>query len=148
MCELMGIEQPSDFLSSFVAWKPSTRIEIACLAKAIEASWDYRTAYQGATRRSNPGYGQCYPTSRVVQWFYPEVEMARGDVWTGRSTERHFWNIRGSGDDAEWIDLSWKQFPAGSIVQSYQVLERNSLGDSRATVERCALLLKRVLAQL
>jgi len=135
-------------LPSFDVAKPSRRIELARLAKAIEASWDHLTAYQGATQPNNPAYGQCYPTSRVVQWFYPEVEIACGDVWTGSSTERHFWNIRGSGDDAEWIDLSWTQFPPGSIVQKYEVLDRNSLGDSRATVERCALLLRRVLAHL
>jgi hypothetical protein len=91
--------------------EPPSPIDLASLAAAIEASWDHRTAYQGITRPGNPAFGQCYPTSRVVQFFYPETEIARGDVWTGSSTECHFWNVRGSGDEAEWIDLSWKQFP-------------------------------------
>ena len=73
--------------------------------------------------------------------------FACGDVWTGLGTERHFWNVRGSGEDSEWIDLSWKKFPTGSVVQQYRVLDCRSLGDRPETVERCALLLSRVLAQ-
>lgn len=96
----------------------------------------------------NPAFGQCYPTSRVVQFFYPDTEIACGDVWTGSSTECHFWNIRGSGPQAEWIDLSWRQFPPGSVVQRFELLDRRRLGDSPPTVERCALLLRRVLAHL
>ena len=131
-----------DEIARFGALMP---LDITCLAKAVEASWDHRTAYQGITRPDNPAYGQCYPTSRVVQWFFPEVEIACGDVWTGSSTERHFWNIRGWGDEAEWIDLSWKQFPPRSTVQRFEILDRTSLGDSPATIERCTLLLRRVL---
>jgi hypothetical protein len=84
----------------------------------------------------------------VVQWFHPEFEIACGDVWTGSATECHFWNIRGSGADAEWIDLSWKQFPPGSAVGEFKLLDRALLRDSPPTVERCALLLRRVLARL
>jgi hypothetical protein len=118
------------------------------LAAAVEASWDKRTAYQGITRPGNPAFGQCYPTSRVVQFFYPETEIACGDVWTGASTECHFWNVRGAGNQAEWIDLSWKQFPAGSVVRQYKLLDRRSLADSPPTIERCAILLRRVLSHL
>jgi hypothetical protein len=122
--------------------------EIERLAAAIEASWDGRTAYRGLTRAGNPAFGQCYPTSRVVQYFYPEFEIACGDVSTGAATECHFWNIRGSGDGAEWIDLSWKQFAPGSAVRGFKLLDRTQLGDSPATVERCELLLRRVRAHL
>jgi hypothetical protein len=81
--------------------------------------------------------------------FHPETEIACGDVWTGQSTECHFWNVIGTGgDDTTWIDLSWQQFPPGSVVQKYRILDRNTLGDSPATVERCALLLRRVMACL
>jgi hypothetical protein len=139
---------PSNLLTSVAVLGPSGRIDITRLARALESSWDHLTSYQGATQPNNPAYGQCYPTSRVVQWFYPEVEIARGDVWTGHRIERHFWNIRSSGKAAEWIDLSWQQFPPGSVVQNHQVLDRHTLGDSPATVERCALLLRRVLARL
>ena len=123
-------------------------VDLECLAIALEASWDRRTAYGGVLEAGNPALGQCYPTSRVVQFFYPEVEIARGDVWTGSSTECHFWNIRGSGSDAEWIDLSWKQFPPGSVVRRFELLDSGLSGDSPATLERCALLLRRVLAHL
>jgi len=140
--------QLRDFAASFDAPQPPPRIELERLAAALEASWDQLTAYQGATQPNNPAYAQCYPTARVVQWFYPEVEIVCGEVWTGLTTERHFWNIRGSGNDAERIDLTWQQFPSGSIVQQHQVLDRNSLGDSPPTIERCALLLHRVLTHL
>lgn len=124
------------------------RPDLPRLAVALEASWDHRTAYLGVTRPGNPAFGQCYPTTRVVQFFYPEVEIACGDVWTGSGTECHFWNVRGSGPGAEWIDLSWQQFPPGSAVQRFSLLDRRTLGDSPPTVERCALLLRRVLAYL
>ena len=127
---------------------PNSRIDVARLKEAIEQSWDHRTAYQGVTRPDNPAYGQCYPTSRVVQHFYPEAEIACGDVWTCQGTERHFWNVIGTGDDASWIDLSLQQFPPGSVVKTYEILDRNALGDSPPTVERCALLLRRVMACL
>jgi hypothetical protein len=123
-------------------------IDLPVLTLALEASWDSFTSYQGATRPGNPAYGQCYPTSRVVQWFYPEYEIAKGEVWTGARIEQHFWNVRGAGEDAEWIDLSWKQFPAGSVVRQFSLLDRNSLGDSERAKERCALLLQRVLSYL
>lgn len=124
------------------------RVSPADLARALAASWDERTAYQGITRVGNPAFGQCYPTARVVQWFYPDYEIARGEVWTGSGIEHHFWNVRGSGDDAAWLDLSWQQFPPGSVVRSFVLLDRHTLGDSAGTVERCALLLHRVRSHL
>jgi hypothetical protein len=123
-------------------------VDLPILTLALEASWDHLTSYQGAIRPGNPAYGQCYPTSRVVQWFYPEYEIAKGEVWTGTSVEQHFWNVRGIGEHAEWMDLSWKQFPAGSVVRQFSLLDRTSLGDSERTKERCALLLQRVLSYL
>lgn len=123
-------------------------VVMSALAAALEASWDRRTAYQGVIRPGNPAFGQCYPTSRVVQWFYPELEIAKGEVWTGSSSEHHFWNVRETDSGAEWIDLSWKQFPPGSVVRHLILFDRNALGDSEGTQERCALLLQRVLTHL
>ena len=121
-----------------------TRPDLASLAAALEASWDHRTSYGGVTEPGNPALGQCYPTARVVQYFHPETDIACGEVWTGATTECHFWNVRG----AEWIDLSWQQFPPGSIVRDFKLLDRDRPADSPPTVERCALLLRRVLAHL
>ncbi|QEL26290.1 hypothetical protein FQV39_29540 [Bosea sp. F3-2] len=121
--------------------------DLSALAAALEASWDHLTAYRGIVRLGNPAFGQCYPTSRVVQFFYPDFDIARGEVWTG-SSERHFWNTRGAGESAARIDLSWKQFPPGSIVQRFEVLDRNALGDREEAKERCKLLLARVRAHL
>jgi Phytanoyl-CoA dioxygenase (PhyH) len=124
------------------------RITLKHLANAMEASWDHRTAHQGETRAGNPAFGQCYPTSRVVQWFFPEYEIACGDVWIGSGIECHFWNVHGRGEERRQIDLSWQQFPTGSVVRTFKVLDRATLDDSPATVERCTLLLQRVLLNL
>jgi hypothetical protein len=114
------------------------------LREALEASWDRQTAYGAVEQAGNPALGQCYPTSRVVQHYYPETEIIKGKVWTGESVEIHFWNGLPVGDEWYHIDLSWQQFPAGSVVQEFVVLDRQALGDSEATIQRCALLLKRV----
>jgi hypothetical protein len=42
--------------------------------------------------------------------------------------------------------LSWQQFPAGSVVKEFVVLDRQDLDDSEDTIRRCDLLLKRVEA--
>jgi len=126
----------------------TAQVTLSILAEALEASWDSLTAYQGADVPGNPAFGQCYPTARVVQWFYPDLEIVSGEVQTGSGIERHFWNVRGMADDAEWVDLSWQQFPPGSVVQRFEILDRNSLADSQGTQDRCVLLLKRVLAYL
>jgi hypothetical protein len=114
------------------------------LRDALAASWDRQTAYLGVEEIGNPALGQCYPTSWTVQHYYPETEIIKGKVWTGKSLEVHFWNGLLVGDDWYHIDLSWQQFPAGSIVQEFAVIKRQELNDSEATRLRCALLLGRV----
>ena len=114
------------------------------LRDALAASWDKQTAYLGAEQMGNPALGQCYPTSRIVQHYYPKTEIIKGKVWTGKALEIHFWNGLRIGVDWYHIDLTWQQFPAGSIVQEFAVIERQELNDSDATMLRCALLLKRV----
>ncbi|MEW6339356.1 MAG: hypothetical protein RXR20_29095 [Paraburkholderia sp.] len=114
------------------------------LREALAASWDKRTAYLEVEQMGNPALGQCYPTSRVVQHYYPETEIIKGKVWTGKALDVHFWNGLRIGDDWYHIDLSWQQFPAGSFVQEFTIVERQELNDSEATMQRCALLLKRV----
>ena len=118
------------------------------LREALEASWDGQTAYGAIEQAGNPALGQCYPTCRVVQHYYPETEIIKGRVWTGESEEVHFWN--GLPIDDEWyhIDLSWRQFPVGSVVREFRVLDRHDLDDSQATIQRCALLLERVESYL
>lgn len=127
--------------------RPQSQVSLPRPAKALEASWGPDTAYGGATRPECQAFGQCYPTSRVVQWFYPEFEIASGDVWTGQSTERHFWNLRGAFAD-DFIDMTWGQFPKGSTILSYVVLNRLDTSDSPRTLKRCEILLRRVLAHL
>jgi len=114
------------------------------LREALQASWDKETAYGAVEQAGNTALGQCYPTSRVVQHYYPATEVIKGGVWTGEKEEVHFWNVLPACDDRYHIDLSWQQFPTGSIVRKCVVLDRHDLGDSEATIQRCALLLKRV----
>jgi hypothetical protein len=116
------------------------------LRDALEASWDGRTAYGAIEQVGNPALGQCYPTSRVVQHYYPATEIIKGKVWTGKSEEIHFWNGLLAGGKWYHIDLSWQQFPGGSVVKEFVVLDRKDLGDGEDTIQRCDLLLKRVEA--
>jgi len=60
------------------------------LREALNASWDKRTAYLEVEQMGNPALGQCYPTSRTVQHYYPETEIITGTVWTGQTSELHF----------------------------------------------------------
>ena len=118
------------------------------LRLALEASWDRSTAYLGAHQEGNPALGQCYPTSRVVQWFFPRLEIASGEVDTGSALQAHFWNIDRASEPAEHVDLTWHQFAQGSRVTRFTTLDRHALNDSPPTVARCQLLLDRVLLRL
>jgi hypothetical protein len=118
------------------------------LREALEASWQPDTAYLKVREEGNPALGQCYPTSRVVQYYFPETEIVEGQVWTGQKMEKHFWNVRQIGEDLYHIDLSWSQFPAGSVVKSFKVRDRETLGDGPETIKRVELLLSRVETNL
>lgn len=114
------------------------------LREALEASWDSQTAYANVHQDGNPALGQCYPTSRVVQHFYPKTEIAKGEVWTGRTEEIHFWNCLQVNNSLYHIDLSWQQFASGSIIRKFVLLDRHYLNDSQETLQRCNMLLERV----
>lgn len=119
-------------------------VSLLQLREALEASWDEKTSYLGAQEAGNPALGQCYPTSKVVQFFFPDTEILKGTVDTGSTTETHFWNGIDVNGALYHIDLSWQQFPVGSTVQSFEILNRDDISDSEETVKRCALLLERV----
>jgi hypothetical protein len=123
-------------------------VSLIQLRSALEASWDQRTAYLGAHQPGNIALGQCYPTARVVQWFFPRLEIASGQVDTGSALEAHFWNVDPMSDPAGHVDLTWQQFPKGSKVSRFKILDRDALYDSPPTIARCQLLLERVLFKL
>ncbi|HUB93890.1 MAG TPA: hypothetical protein VMB52_05295 [Verrucomicrobiae bacterium] len=114
------------------------------LRQALEASWDSKTAYLGASRDGNPALGSCYPTSRVVQYYFPKTEIVEGKIQTNAREEKHFWNILVEDGFEYHIDLSWQQFPSGSYVMSWKIRDRKTLGDGEATIRRVSLLLERV----
>jgi hypothetical protein len=121
---------------------------LLALARSLRASWDELTAYQGKFDPANPSAGQCYPTSRVVEWFYPDYEVVRGEVLTQAGIEQHFWNVRVGSVDAQKIDLSWDQFPPASTIVRFEFLFSNAFADSAGTQGRCLLLLTRALRHL
>jgi hypothetical protein len=116
------------------------------IREALEASWDEKTSYLAVKKKGNPALGQCSPTARVVQHFFPKTEIVKGKVWNGSELELHFWNVLQIEGLLYHIDLSWQQFPPNSSVREFEILDRSSLNDSQGTLDRCALLLSRVIA--
>jgi hypothetical protein len=116
--------------------------------EALEASWDEKTSYQAALKKGNPALGQCYPTSRVVQHFFPDTQIIKGKVWSGTEIETHFWNGLTVNGTLYHIDLSWRQFAAGSSVREFEMFDHTLAEDSDSTVQRCELLLQRVIDYL
>lgn len=114
------------------------------LRQALEASWDADTAYLGAFKEGNPALGNCYPTLRVIQHYYPDTEIVEGEISTPNGSEKHFWNLLVVDGIEYHIDLTWQQFPTGSYVRSYKVRDRNKLGDGEDATRRVNLLLDRV----
>jgi hypothetical protein len=123
-------------------------IDMTQLREALEASWDEKTSYRAVSKKGNPALGQCYPTSRIIQFFFPEIEIVEGEVWTGRDTEKHFWNVLQVNESVLHIDLTWQQFPHGSMVRSWKIRDRQTLGDSQQTIDRVNLLHDRVKSYL
>lgn len=114
------------------------------LRTALEASWCEKTAYLGVKQSGNPALGQCYPTSRLIKYFFPKMQLVKGQIWNGKEIETHFWNILEVDGIGYHIDFTWQQFPAGSYVKSYERLSLEELNDSEPTIERCKLLRQRV----
>jgi hypothetical protein len=114
------------------------------LREALEASWDSKTSHKNVAIEENPALGQCYPTSRVVQVFFPESEIAEGEVWTKSGHEKHFWNVINIDGKDHHIDFTWQQFPHGSHIIKYKIRDRKTLGDGPVTIRRVELLLNRV----
>ena len=127
---------------------PTNHVDLIALREALEASWSPRTSYGGVWEDGNPALGQCYPTARVVQHFLPASEVVRGTVHTGARQETHFWNELPVWEGTVAIDLTWRQFPPGSVVTARETLDRNEFGDGPSTVARCDRLLAAVRAYL
>jgi hypothetical protein len=136
--DVLGLEAPS----------APNNVGLSRLREALQAGWGVDTAYMRAEERGNPALGNCYPTSRVLQILCPQAEIVEGVVWTGNTSEKHFWNLL-SVDGVDYhIDLTWQQFPQGSVVTEWTVRNRATLGDSEATAQRVKTLFERVEAHL
>ena len=119
-------------------------IDMTRLRYAIEASWEPAIASFEQDEPGNPALGQCYPTSWLMQQYFPELEIVEGRVITPKGEEKHFWNIFQSSGQEYHIDLTWQQFPKGSYVDSWRVRQRETLNDGIRTQKRCALLRSKV----
>lgn len=126
----------------------AVRVDLIALREALEASWSPETSYGGVWVKGTPALGQCYPTARVVQRFFPASEIVKGTVRTEARREIHFWSELSVDGAVLAVDLTWQQFPPGSVVISRHVLDRDQLDDSPPTIARCTLLLDRVLERL
>jgi hypothetical protein len=115
------------------------------LREAIEASWGSDTANPGTYQQDNPARGQCYPTSRVMQFHYPWLEIVSGKVQTSAGVEDHFWC---NGGDLTHFDWTWQQFPVGSRVLTWRVRDRLYLNDGDRTLLRVSTLTERVRGHL
>jgi hypothetical protein len=124
------------------------RVDQLRLREAIEKSWQRDTANLKVEESGNPALGQCYPTSRVVQHYFPETEIAEGEVLTPGGPEKHFWNVIRTRDGYLHIDFTWQQFPSGSSIRNWKIRDRRTLNDSPPTVKRVELLLSRVRRNL
>ncbi len=124
--------------------KASRKVDMPLLREALEASWKPDTAYMKVQEKGNPAYGQCYPTSKVVQIFFPKTKIVVGEVWTSKRMEKHFWNILEKDGSVYHIDFTWQQFPKGSKIKSYEILDQDKNKDGLVTVNRVKTLLNRV----
>ena len=125
----------------------NSKPDLLKIREALEASWDMQTSYLAVSKASNPALGQCYPTSRVVQFIFPETEIIKGKVWNGKEIETHFWNGLMIDGVLYHIDLTWQQFPPGSTVREFKILDRDLLDDSAQTIVRCELLKQREIGR-
>jgi hypothetical protein len=132
------------FSATIDTMKTEKRVDMVKLRQALEDSWDAHTSYLGVFEHGNPALGNCYPTSRVIQHYFPEIEIVEGAISAPKGIEKHFWNMILVGDIEYHIDLTWQQFPKGSYVMSYIVRDRNELNDGEDAIRRVQLLQNRV----
>ncbi len=122
----------------------TTNVDMLNLRQALESSWKPDTAHLNVKEKGNSALGQCYPSSRVVQYFLPESEIVEGRVLTHAGIEKHFWNAIKVNGILIYIDLTWQQFPPNSTVEFREIRDRANLNDSKQTTARIDLLLDRV----
>lgn len=124
--------------------KEYSKLNLTTLRHAIEASWSEETAYHNVLEVGNPSFGQCLPTSFVINHFFPEIQMVCGKVLIDNKIEEHYWNALMMNDNFYHIDLTWQQFPIGSKVLEFEIFDFNSLAKNSSAYKRSHLLLNRV----
>ena len=121
------------------------RVDMLLLRHALEVSWSKETSYLGGFDPANSALGQCYVTARVVEHFFPETQVVKGDVWSATTIDTHFWNVLPVGKEMIPIDFTWQQFSPGSYIRSYRRVLSDISADREVTRQRYELLKSRVV---
>lgn len=111
------------------------------LREALEHSWDKETAYSVENYENHdPAWGQCAVTACVV-YNYFKCALIKGKVtMPDGSTTSHYWN----NIDGVDVDLTWRQFPVGSVVSERKTADFYDLMENEWTNQRFRRLLGRV----
>jgi hypothetical protein len=101
----------------------------------IQAAWSRDTSYwPDKWSPENRASGQCAVTALLVQ------DLVGGDIWRGWvDGQPHYWNRA----DGEPIDLTWEQFPGGSVRRIDVPVNRLILLSDEGTRRRYELLSER-----
>jgi len=111
------------------------------LRDLLEQAWCAETAYDSFTYEGrDPAWGQCYVTA-VFLYHHLDGEIKRGWVSSPEMRPcRHYWNQIDGLD----IDLTWRQFPAGSRLTDIERVDKKCLLASVDARARYDLLVKNV----
>jgi hypothetical protein len=99
-------------------------MDLITLRTAIERAWTATTTYcPGEWEDQDPAWGQCAVTSvRVAESFGGDLMQGTASLPSGVTT-RHYWN-RVAGLP---LDLTWRQFPAGTQLMDAETASREVL---------------------
>lgn len=111
------------------ATRPQTMID---LRERLERGWSIDTTYCPESYvGADPAHGQCAVTSVLVQE-HLGGELVRGWADVDGRAVRHYWNRIGGLD----VDLTWRQFPAGTSLRDAEVTTFEVLVANRWMLER------------
>lgn len=99
-------------------------MSIENLIKDIRRAWSKETSYTPEKySEDNPSEGQCAVTTLVVNDFFGGSFMRAEVRLPGGVTTSHYWNLLSFGQ----LDLTWTQFPKGTIILEAQEVDRERL---------------------
>lgn len=115
-------------------------MDLITARELVESFWGKDTTYSPKDYDGkDPAYGQCVVTALVVQ------DLCGGSIVCGEANEngkrvRHYWN-RINGLD---VDLTWRQFRAGTTVSKVKEVLRYQLTRQPAVNNRYKRLRQKI----